>query len=90
MWILLIIGLIAEVIALFFSLCMRDLDLKTLDESRDYGGLVIGKSGVVEAINEQVYGTHRLTLKKGAMWSKSAGVGRDEDISPADPKGLEK
>jgi hypothetical protein len=30
--------------------------VKTLDETRDYGGVVIGKSGAVEAIKEQIRG----------------------------------
>jgi hypothetical protein len=37
---------------------MEDLNVKTLDETRDYGGVVIGKSGAVEAIKEQVRGVH--------------------------------
>ena len=89
MRILLIIGIGAEVIALFFSLCMRDLNLKTLDETRDYGGLVIGKSGAVEAIKERVHGTHGLTIKTEAMRSNSA-TGPEENISPVDRKALEK
>lgn len=35
---------------------MNDLNLKVLDETRDYHGVVIGKSGAVEAIKEHVIG----------------------------------
>lgn len=62
MRILLIAGTCCEAIALLLSLCMRDLNVKTLDETRDYGGMVIGKSGAAEAIKEHVRGTHDTAL----------------------------
>jgi hypothetical protein len=58
MRILLITATCCEAISLLLSLCMEDLNVKTLDETRDYGGVVIGKSGAVEAIKEQVRGVH--------------------------------
>jgi hypothetical protein len=86
MRILLIIGLVAEVIALLFSMCMRDLNVKTLDETRDYGGMVIGKSGAVDAIKEQVYGPNRAALKTEAMKSSAAKVEYDENKIPVNSK----
>jgi hypothetical protein len=56
MRILLITATACEAISLLLSLCMDDLNVKTLDETRDYGGVVIGKSGAVEAIKEQIRG----------------------------------
>ncbi|EXJ89926.1 hypothetical protein A1O3_02993 [Capronia epimyces CBS 606.96] len=58
MRILLIAGLCCEAGALLLSLFMDDQNLKTLDESRDYGGVVIGKTGGLEAIKERVRGAN--------------------------------
>jgi hypothetical protein len=55
--ILLIIGICAQAAALFASLCIKDLNLKTLDETRDYGGMVIGRTGAAANIRDQVRGT---------------------------------
>lgn len=56
MKVLLIAGLCCEGVAVLLSLCMNDLNLKALDETRDYGGLVIGKTGAAEAIKDHVRG----------------------------------
>jgi len=58
MRILLITGTCCQAIGVLLALCMKDLNLKTLDETRDYGGMVIGKSGAAEAIKKRVRGAH--------------------------------
>jgi hypothetical protein len=56
MKILLIASLCCEAVAVLLSLLISDLNLKALDETRDYGGLVIGKTGAAAAIKDHVRG----------------------------------
>jgi hypothetical protein len=55
--ILLIVGTCCQAASLISTLFMKDLNLKTLDETRDYGGMVVGKIKAVGITREQVRST---------------------------------
>ncbi|EED23034.1 siderophore iron transporter, putative [Talaromyces stipitatus ATCC 10500] len=48
-------GLVLVAVALLCSLLVIDLNIMQVDESRDYKGVVIGKTGAVDALKEKVH-----------------------------------
>ncbi|KAL1895507.1 hypothetical protein Sste5346_005316 [Sporothrix stenoceras] len=48
-------GLVLIAVALVLSLFIRDQNIAEVDESRDYKGVVIGKTGVAETVKEKVH-----------------------------------
>ncbi|KAL3463894.1 major facilitator superfamily domain-containing protein [Aspergillus heterothallicus] len=51
---MLLIGLILQVFATVAALLVQDFNLKEVEETRDYGGIVIGKTGAVDAVKNRV------------------------------------
>ena len=48
-------GLVLVAVALLCSLLMKDLNISEVDKRRDYKGVVIGKTGAVDALKEKVH-----------------------------------
>ncbi|CAK7205701.1 hypothetical protein SEUCBS139899_008480 [Sporothrix eucalyptigena] len=51
-------GLILTAVAFFISLLIKDQDIRAVDESRDYKGVVIGKTGAVNTLKHKVHVGH--------------------------------
>ncbi|KKK21304.1 hypothetical protein AOCH_000541 [Aspergillus ochraceoroseus] len=51
---ILLIALILEVFALAFSLLVEDLNIRDIDNAREYNGVVFGKSGAVDALKGKI------------------------------------
>ena len=51
-------GLVLTAVALMISLFIEDQDIREVDESRDYKGIVIGKTGAVDALKGKVHVGH--------------------------------
>lgn len=47
---MLLIALILEVFALACALLIQDLNVKEVDDSREYNGIVIGKTGAIDTL----------------------------------------
>lgn len=48
-------GLVLVSVALVISLFIQDQNIREVDDSRDYKGVVIGKTGAVDALKEKVH-----------------------------------
>ncbi|CAK7221407.1 hypothetical protein SBRCBS47491_004520 [Sporothrix bragantina] len=51
-------GLVLTAVAFLISLLIKDQDIKEVDESRDYKGIVIGKTGAVDTLKNKVHVGH--------------------------------
>jgi hypothetical protein len=47
-------GLVLMAISLLLSLLMQNHNIREVDNSREYKGIVIGKTGAVDALKEKV------------------------------------
>lgn len=52
---MLLAGMILVALAFACSLLMQDLNIREVDDSREYKGIVIGKTGAVDALKEKVH-----------------------------------
>jgi hypothetical protein len=52
---MLLIAVILEVFALFCALLIQDLNVKDVDDSREYKGIVIGKTGAIDTLKEKFH-----------------------------------
>ncbi|KAJ5547927.1 hypothetical protein N7513_005161 [Penicillium frequentans] len=52
---MLLIALILEVFALGSALLIQDLNVKTVDDSREYKGIVIGKTGAIDTLKGKIH-----------------------------------
>ncbi|KAJ5925244.1 hypothetical protein N7454_007883 [Penicillium verhagenii] len=52
---MMLIAVILEVFALVFALLIQDLNIKEVDESRDYPGMVIGKTGAIDTLKGKIH-----------------------------------
>ncbi|KAJ5087562.1 hypothetical protein N7456_011178 [Penicillium angulare] len=52
---MLLVALILEVIAIACASLIEDLDIKQIDEEREYEGIVIGKAGAVDAVKKKIH-----------------------------------
>ncbi|KAJ5914402.1 hypothetical protein N7504_003285 [Penicillium tannophilum] len=52
---ILLIALILEVFALGSALLIQDLNVKTVDDSREYKGIVIGKTGAIDTLKGKIH-----------------------------------
>ncbi|KAJ5758798.1 hypothetical protein N7520_005954 [Penicillium odoratum] len=52
---MLLIAVILEVFALGFALLIEDLNVKEVDDSREYKGIVIGKTGAVDTLKGRIH-----------------------------------
>lgn len=48
-------GLVLVAVSLLCSLLLKDLNISEVDKSRDYKGVVIGKTGAVDTLKEKVH-----------------------------------
>lgn len=48
-------GLVLVAVSLLCSLLLKDLNISEVDKSRDYKGVVIGKTGAVDTFKEKVH-----------------------------------
>ncbi len=55
---MILVGLVLEAVAFLCSLLIQDLNIREVDESREYKGMVIGKSGAVDALKDKVHTGH--------------------------------
>jgi hypothetical protein len=63
---MLLIALILEAFAIASALLIEDLNIKEVDDAREYKGIVIGKTGAVDALKGKVHagedGDHRASV----------------------------
>ncbi|KAJ5646186.1 hypothetical protein N7490_002558 [Penicillium lividum] len=52
---MLLIAVILEVFALGFALLIEDLNVKEVDDSREYKGIVIGKTGAIDTLKGRIH-----------------------------------
>lgn len=52
---MLLISVILEVFALICALLIQDLNVKKVDDTREYKGIVIGKTGAIDTLKGKIH-----------------------------------
>lgn len=52
---MILVGLVLEAVAFLCSLLIQDLNIRIVDKTREYKGMVIGKTGAVDALKDKVH-----------------------------------